>query len=128
VQNQFISSGSNLNRDNLKQIGQAMATISSKLNLRFDHIEATDPRLIQGFSSEQLGRILGEQLLIARYKAGDFSLGEVAEMLGFYPDIERTRQWLNERGVVQDYSETEQAHLDQSARDLFSALGLKERG
>ena len=105
-----------------------MATMTSTLNLRFDHIEATDPRLIQGFSLDQLGQILGEQLLIARYKAGDFSLGEVSEMLGFYPDIVRTRQWLNERGVTQDYSATERAHLDQSARDLFSGLSLPERG
>lgn len=105
-----------------------MATSTGTINLRFDHIEATDPRLIQGFSLDQLGRILGEQLLIARYKAGDFSLGEVAEMLGFYPDIARTRQWLNERGVTQDYSETEQAHLDRSARALLAGLGLPEHG
>ncbi len=104
-----------------------MTTLTSALNLRFDHIEATDPRLIQGFSLDQLGRILGEQLLITRYKAGDFSLGEVSEMLGFYPDIARTRQWLNERGVTQDYPTTERAHLDQCAHDLFSELGLIER-
>jgi predicted HTH domain antitoxin len=103
-----------------------MATSTSNLILRFDHIEATDPRLIRGYSLEQLGRILGEQLLIARYKAGDFSLGEVSEMLGFYPDIARTRQWLNERGVTQDYSLTERAHLDQSARELISELGVPE--
>lgn len=96
-----------------------MATLSSTLNLRFDHIEATDPRLIRGYSLEQLGRILSEQLLIARYKAGDFSLGEVSEMLGFYPDIARTRQWLNERGVTQDYSTAEQSHLERSARLIF---------
>lgn len=105
-----------------------MATLTSTLNLRFDHIEATDPRLIRGYSLDQLGRMLGEQLLIARYKIGDFSLGEVSEMLGFYPDIARTRQWLNEHGVTQDYSASERAHLDQSARELFSELGLPERG
>lgn len=101
---------------------------TSALNLHFDHIEATDPRLIQGFSLDQLGHILGEQLLIARYRAGDFSLGEVSEMLGFYPDISRTRQWLNERGVIQEYSATERAHLDHSAREFFADLGISERG
>lgn len=105
-----------------------MATSTSTLNLRFDHIEATDPRLISGYSLDQLGLILGEQLLIARYKSGDFSLGEVSEMLDFYPDIARTRQWLNERGVTQDYSATERAHLDQSAQALFSELGLAKHG
>jgi len=105
-----------------------MATLTSTLNLRFDHVEATDPRLIRGYSLDQLGQILGEQLLIARYKAGDFSLGEVSEMLGFYPDIAQTRHWLNERGVTQDHGATERAHLDQSTRELFSELGIPERG
>jgi len=69
-----------------------MANSNSLLRLNFDHIEATDQRLVSGYSVDELGHILGEQLLITRYKSGDFSLGEVSEMLGFYPDIARTRQ------------------------------------
>ena len=101
-----------------------MAIPSSLLRLNFDHIEATDKRLVSGYSLEELGHSLGELLLIARYKSGDFSLGEVSEMLGFYPDIARTRQWLNDRGVIQEYSATERAHLDQSANELFAELGI----
>ncbi|CAG1022837.1 hypothetical protein MTYM_02022 [Methylococcales bacterium] len=101
-----------------------MATPSSLLRLSFDHIESTDKRLLSGYSADELGHILGEQLLIARYKSGDFSLGEVSEMLGFYPDIARTRQWLNDRGIIQDYSATERAHLDQSLRELCAGLGI----
>jgi predicted HTH domain antitoxin len=105
-----------------------MATPSSLLRLSFDHIEASDQWLVSGYSADELGQILGEQLLIARYKSGDFSLGEVSEMLGFYPDIARTRQWLNDRGVVQEYSATERAHLEQSAHALFAELGIPSNG
>lgn len=101
-----------------------MANATSLLRLNFDHIEASDQRLVSGYSTDELGQILGEQLLIARYKSGDFSLGEITEMLGFYPDIARTRQWLHDRGVVQEYSATERAHLAQSARELYAELGI----
>ena len=101
-----------------------MANASALPRLNFDHLEATDQRLVSGYSTDELGHILGEQLLIARYKAGDFSLGEVSEMLGFYPDIARTRQWLNDRGVIQDYSATERSHLDHSLRELYAELGI----
>jgi len=101
-----------------------MANSSSLLRLNFDHIEATDERLVSGYSLDELGQILGEQLLVTRYTSGDFSLGEVSEMLGFYPDIARTRQWLNDRGVIQGYSATERAHLDQSMRELHSEIGI----
>ncbi len=101
-----------------------MANSISQLSLSFDHIEANDKRLVSGYSLAELGQILGEQLLIARYKSGDFSLGEVSEILGFYPDISRTKQWLQDRGVVQDYSATERAHIEQSVRELHAELGI----
>ncbi len=101
-----------------------MANSTSLLRLNFDHIEATDQRLVSGYSLGELGHILDEQLLIARYKTGDFSLGEMSEMLGFYPDIARTRQWLHDRGVIQDYSAMERAHLNQSVHELFKELGI----
>ena len=96
------------------------ANTSSVLRLNFDHIESTDERLVSGYSLDELGRILGEQLLIARYKSGDFSLGEVSEMLGFYPDISRTRQWLTDHGAIQDYSASERDHLDESMQELYA--------
>jgi len=102
-----------------------MANTSNVLRLNFDHIESTDERLVSGYSLDELGHILGEQLLIARYKSGDFSLGEVSEMLGFYPDVARTRQWLNDHGVIQDYSAAERAHLDQSVQELYAGLGIQ---
>ena len=101
------------------------ANTSSVLRLNFDHIESTDERLVSGYSLDELGRILGEQLLIARYKSGDFSLGEVSEMLGFYPDISRTRQWLTDHGAIQDYSASEQVHLDESVQELYAELGIQ---
>ncbi|MGH8559656.1 MAG: hypothetical protein ACRESZ_19840 [Methylococcales bacterium] len=101
-----------------------MSNHCNSLRVSFDQIEVSDQRLVGGYSLDELGRFLGEQLLIARYKSGDFSLGEVSEMLGFYPDIARTRQWLNDRGVTQEYAATERAHLDQSMRELCEESGI----
>jgi hypothetical protein len=35
---------------------------------------------------------------------------------------------LNDRGVVQEYSATERAHLEQSAHELFAELGIPSNG
>lgn len=46
---------------------------------------------------------MDETDLIERYKSGDLSIGEVAGLLGVYPDIEAATEWMNRRGVVQEF-------------------------
>ena len=75
--------------------------------IRFASIgAANDPRLTDGYTPSELEVKLAEMLLIDRYKAGDLSIGEVAEMIGVYPDIEAAMNWMNRRGVVQIFDPT----------------------
>ena len=97
-----------------------------KACIEFDNIHASDPRILSGYTSKELGDLFAQYLIVLQYQTGDLSLGEVAEILGHYPDIQKTKEWLNAHGAVQLYSPSERAHLQLSLSSVVADLGVAD--
>ena len=109
------------------QINQQGNMPISHVCITFDNLQASDPRLLSGYIQQELGELFAQYLVALRYQVGELSLGEVAEVLGFYPDIAKAKAWLNAQGVVQAYTPSERAHLQQSFAEISQQLANKRR-
>jgi hypothetical protein len=65
-------------------------------------------------------RQLIELSVIEQYKRGDIYLSDAAQALGFYPDIEKTMEWLQAHDVYIGPSEEMREVSRQAVRELVA--------